>query len=550
MLTRLKLLTLGLSDRPVAHHRCLRLEPLESRSLLSATGILLPAGFRSLVAATAPNVTARVVETAPAQFAALANTQELPDYASKALHNPLALAPLTPTVPVLKATGMAIDANALNSSPLASVQLVDGPVARTVQNNALSLTASSSDSVAGVMAIAGQRLQDAFTFIATNYGAQTGGAESQRDNVYVSMLWTFESNVMRPEGGSPPALQSSPNVHASTPRTLALHALSVSREAGSVGDSLLNTALAGNLESRNSVDESQRAQTADTTDNGSVVTLSSADLAEAIDLLASGAVLPGQEGLDSLTLINSGDAASDDAGLESALDKALPDLISPLANTSATLADAVDESGYVRIGTSKSSKAGWNGDQYDALRRIWQDGQSATPGASFQTAEQASAGRLEAQALKNRLRRGGQASDDEGMIELVVASSSNTVQSLSNQLGYSDGVSSIAARDVRMHEAVGQFQAFELAGSGDEGSMAPAARGAAVASAAEPSATQAAAADEAINVQPVQQAATAIGIVVLSMLTAVHDKRKAETVAERDNRHVANDRSTRIDRLS
>jgi hypothetical protein len=551
MLKHLRLLTLGMFRRPVERHRRLRLEPLESRSLLSATGLLTPSVvFRALAVHAAPNVMVNVVETAPAEVTAARSVQERPAYSAQGLHNPLALAPLAPIAPVLKSGEASIGASGFRTSPLADAQLVDGPIAKVVASNAASLTVSDADAVAGVVTISAQRFQDAFTLVATNNNVQAGSGEGQRNGWYFSTLLGLEYGAWRPEGSVPPTPQGTPNVHPSAVRSVALHALNASREFGSLEGLLLTTALAGEGECRGAGGDSQRSQSSDTTENAGVAALSAAELAEAIDLLAGGAVLSSQENLDRLTLVESGEATGDHANLETALDEALPDLISPLAKTKATPADTTDEAGYVRIGASKAWRATWSEEQYRTLRQIWQDSHSTARDAVRQAAEQASAGRLEGQALKNRLRRGSQAGDDEGMIELVVASSTETVRTLSSPQGYADGVSSIATRDVRMDEAVGQFQAFELAEGGDEGSMAPAAGGATASVAEEPSAIRAAAADEAIDAAPVQHAATAVGIVVVSMLTAVHDKRREETAAERDGQRVANGRSVRIERLS
>jgi len=427
------------------------------------------------------------------------------------------------------------------------MQVVDGPVARGVDSNASSPVQITADATNAVMALVEQRLPAAFAFSISSYGNQVVDDWSQHGNEFSSVFFWQEPAGSGPGANIRAAFPSSLSEHPATTRSMTVHVLSAARASSDLESVLRSTALTGESENRAALEETQTTPSSETA-NSSGAALSLADLASALDLLAGGSVLRSQKDFVSFTLRNGGEAVHSEAELETALDEALPELISPLAPAESAPRDAADEAGYVRIGSTKASPSSDSSGQYDSLEQIWRDGQSVSQNTVRQAADHVRAGGLEARTLKNRLRRGSQAGDDEGMIQLVVASSASTRPALSAELGYTEGVSSIATRDVQIHEALGQFQAFELAGAGDEEAMAPLASVSATTTG--PSAAHAAAVDAMLGSEPVQHAATALGMVVLSMLTAFHEKRKEETAAECDSRPVTNKRSPRIDRLS
>jgi hypothetical protein len=283
------------------------------------------------------------------------------------------------------------------------------------------------------------------------------------------------------------------------------------------------------------------------------VALSSADLTAAIDLMAGNSAIA-HRNRDALLDRDSGDATKNVSDVDASLDAALPDLISPLAHSRSSLGGDA-EGGYVRINTARTSRSTADVESNRAMEHLREDsaGDSQSYGTADAVVDQAQAGRLEGQSLKSRLRRSKRvgAADDDGMIQFAVASSADAARAMSTA---ADGIASLASRDVRMNEAVGLFQAFEVATdpAGEvETSTAAAARATASVSTAEPATdAKAAATDNSLAGQPVERAAMAIGIVVVSMLTAVRDKRKEETSAQRDGRPTDADRSFRFDRLS
>jgi len=558
----------GLFRKPTVEPRRLRLEPLESRTLLAVGGFAGPAlAAGAVLPGPWPAPIARVVVAAHVE-SALFGPQSPASQSTGGwdVDRSLALAPLAPSVQlrydqvavsaletkavrelVLSAASLAEPSNSLvaKERSVASALVDSGRVgALTVLSSqyvdAILLTPASPDKLKSSGSAAEQRFDFLANFAATDRVVTVAG--SAGDNA------TF---VVHPWLQTPPALDHPSVVSRSAGY---LHALSTSHEVGSVEAALLNTSLSEERGSRST--PTTRGYIAAGADSAeSIVALSSVDLAAAVDLMAGNSAIANRD-QGALLDRDSGDAAKNASDVDASLEAALPDLISPLAHNRSSLGDGDAEGGYVRINTAKTSRSAADVESYRAMEHLWKEsaGDGASRGTADVVADQAQAAMLEGQTLKNRLRRSSRAgaADDDGMIQFAVASSAGDAVRLMSTTA--DGIASLASRDVRINEAVGLFQAFEVAtdAAGDaQASGATAARATASISTAEPATdAKAAAADNSLAEQPVERAATAIGIVVVSMLTAVRDKRKEETSAERDGRPSVADRSFRFDRLS
>jgi hypothetical protein len=533
----------------------LRLEPLESRTVLSASGLYPPAAIvQSLLAGPWPGPVS--IQPAPAIEVARQFPQSEVDRAAAlkivATENQ-ALFTVTPA-----------GAGTIFNSPVAPTdrpQPSEPARVNTVNLTVKATALAEKYSIPTVQAMVLMQNDAAFNATSSMHLGSTTvvssgvSVDQLRENLLNSRTEAgsamyFISQQPSTDNANNPAvmlsavprwLQTAQADHPGSVKAADPRAAAASHETSSVAGGALKTLIASDEDGKPAMAGQERWSGAETLEKGGFV----APTAEGVP--ASTAVPDWRTGI-------TGDSAAETVAsntyLATSLDDDLSDFGSPLSRQHKSSGeDASDEGGYVRIGSSNTARAATANDRYSVLDFLWRES-NGEPRAG---AERRQPARSTAGVTHAELRRTSRAgdSDDGGLIELSPAAGANAVCVVTKTDTTDEGMA-LAARSIRMDEGLGLFQAFEVAtteaydASASAIAVSPHGVDGAVSTSAPSAANTAAVSVDKPEQVPAQRAATALGIVVVSAFTVFQDRRRSAE-GQSEERVVFNRRRVRID---